>query len=369
MERENTDREYEKELQGLREQILLMGGRIEEMLNNSVRALVEKDSALAHRMIEYDSEIDAMELAIDAHCLQVLSQKCPTVPDVRFVTVALKIVTDLERIGDLGVNICERAIELNSQPLLKPYIDVPKMAEIDQDMIRDALDAFVSGNAEMARAVLERDHLVKAHYGQVFRELLTYMMEDPGAVSRGVKIQSVAKYLERIGDHATNLAELVFFMICGKDIRHSGVLTERRTRPHGVLFLCAQNSARSQMAEAWARSLFPTGVRIWSAGSRPAAEMDPRVEQVMKEVGVDCLKQKPKAICEVPLGDVDTIITLCEEHDCPVVPGEVRKQYWELPDPRQVGDGEQALEAFRFVRDELRSRIERLMERWSSSQH
>jgi phosphate transport system protein len=160
MEHEDTDREYEKELQGLREQILLMGGRVEEMLNNSVRALVEKDSSLAHRMIEYDSEIDAMELAIDAHCLQVLSKRCPTVPDLRFVTVALKIVTDLERIGDLGVNICERAIELNSQPLLKPYIDVPKMAEIDQDMIRDALDAFVSGNAEMARAVLERDHLV-----------------------------------------------------------------------------------------------------------------------------------------------------------------------------------------------------------------
>ena len=119
-------------------------------------------------------------------------------------------------------------------------------------MIRDALDAFVSRNAESARSVLERDHLVKAYYGQVFRELLTCMMEDPGAVSRGVKIQSLAKYLERVGDHATNLAELVFFMICGEDIRHSGGPAARRSRPHSVLFLCVQNIEK--LMERWGAS-------------------------------------------------------------------------------------------------------------------
>lgn len=135
--------------------------------------------------------------------------------------------------------------------------------------------------------------------------------------------------------------------------------------PRGVLFVCVQNSARSQMAEAWARRLFPPGVRIWSAGSDPAAEVDPRVVRVMREVGVDCSKQKPKSISEVPLAEVDTVITVCDERACPALPGQARRQSWEIPDPgKALGDDEPALELFRSVRDELRNRIDNLMKSW-----
>ena len=134
----------------------------------------------------------------------------------------MKLVTDLERIGDLGVNISERVLELNQEPPLKPYIDLPKMAEEVQSMVHAALGAFVESNAEAAEAVIKRDDAVDAYYGQIFRELLTYMMEDARNIYRATRLQSIAKYLERIGDHATNLAEMVIFNVQGKDIRHGG---------------------------------------------------------------------------------------------------------------------------------------------------
>jgi len=140
--------------------------------------------------------------------------------DLRFITIALKIVTDLERIGDLGVNICERVVELNQEPPLKPYTSLQMMAEAAQGMLREALDAFVAGDVERAQQVLTRDKIVDDYYGQIFRELLTYMMEDPRNIYRATRLQSVAKYLERIGDHATNLAEMVVYLVKGTDIRH-----------------------------------------------------------------------------------------------------------------------------------------------------
>ena len=142
--------------------------------------------------------------------------------------MALKLVTDLERIGDLGVNISERVIELNDEPPLKPYVDMPHMANEVQGMLREALDAFVAGDPERAQVVIERDKNVDAYYTQIFRELLTYMMEDVRNIYRATRLQSIAKYLERIGDHATNLAEMVVFMVKGQDIRHAGKLSVPR---------------------------------------------------------------------------------------------------------------------------------------------
>jgi len=224
MPREHTDREYEAQLTRLREQILLMGAKVEEMIASSMKALVDRDSELAHRMIEYDHQINRLELDCDEMCLRVLAKRQPVASDLRFITTALKLVTDLERIGDLGVNICERVVELNEEPPLKLYIDLPKMAEEVQAMVREALDAFVARDVERARGVIERDKIVDAYYAQTFRELLTYMMEDPRNIFRATRAQSIAKYLERIGDHATNLAEMVVFMVKGKDIRHVGRL-------------------------------------------------------------------------------------------------------------------------------------------------
>jgi len=220
----HTDREYEAELRRLREHVLLMGAAVEEQIGNAMRALTERDSELARKMIAFDVRIDSLEVTIDDMCLQVLARRQPVASDLRLLTITLKLVTDLERIGDLGVNICERVIELNEEPQLKPYVDLPKMADAARAMVKNSLDAFVTGDVARARAVIEADNEVDAYYAQIFRELLTYMMEDPRNIYRATRIQSIAKYVERIGDHATNLAEMVVFMVEGRDIRHEGKL-------------------------------------------------------------------------------------------------------------------------------------------------
>jgi phosphate transport system protein len=222
--RAHTNREYEQELRRLREQLLRMGAKVEESIGGSIKALLERDSSLATRMIDFDRRINQMEVDIDEHCLLILAKRQPVASDLRFITMALKLVTDLERIGDLGVNISERVLELNGEPPLKPYADLPRMAEEVQSMLREALDAFVAGDPERAQAVVERDKTIDAYYSQIFRELLTYMMEDVRNIYRATRLQSIAKYLERIGDHATNVAEMVVFMVKGKDIRHTGKL-------------------------------------------------------------------------------------------------------------------------------------------------
>ncbi len=359
MKREHTDREYESDLRRLREQVLLMGAKVEEMISNSMKALVERQSDLAHRMIEFDNQINRLEVETDDLCLRILAKRQPVASDLRFITIAMKMVTDLERIGDLGVNICERVIELNTEPPLKPYIDLPKMAEAARGMVREALDAFVNRDTDRAQQVIERDRTVDAYYGQIFRELLTYMMEDPQNISRATRVQSIAKYLERIGDHATNLAEMVVFMAKGKDIRHLGRLDEAgRHLPHGVLFLCVHTTARSQLAEGWARKLFPPGIRIWSAGSQPAEQVHPAAVEVMREVGIDISVQRPKHVSDVPVGDVDTVIAVCADEACPIFPGNVRRESWAMPDPVSGGDEAQIRQAFRTARDELKERIE-----------
>ena len=357
----HTDREYEQELQKLREQILLMGAKVEDMIVGSIRALLERDSELARRMIETDHQVNRLEVETDELCLRILALRQPVASDLRFITIALKLVTDLERIGDLAVNTCERVVELNQEPPLKPYVDLPRMAESARGMVRDALDAFVAADVERANRVIEADRTVDAYYAQIFRELLTYMMEDSRNIFRATRVQSIAKYLERIGDHATNLAEMVVFMVKGKDIRHMGSGAHGPSAPHGVLFLCVHNAARSQMAEGWARKLFPTKVRVWSAGSEPASAVHPLAVEVMREVGIDISAQQPKRIADVPLGDVDTVITLCAEEVCPVLPGEQRREHWAYPDPAATtGTPEQIRAAFVRVRDELRSKIDSL---------
>ncbi len=222
--REHTNREYEGELRKLREQLLRMGAKVEEMITGSIKALLDRDTELATRMIGFDRRINQMEVDIDELCLSVLARRQPVASDLRFITMALKLVTDLERMGDLGVNISERVVELNAEPPLKPYVDLPNMANEVQVMLREALDAFVAGDPERAQAVIDRDKNIDAYYSQIFRELLTYMMEDAHNIFRATRLQSIAKYLERIGDHATNLAEMVVFMVKGKDIRHTGKL-------------------------------------------------------------------------------------------------------------------------------------------------
>jgi phosphate transport system protein len=224
MTKTHTDREYENQLRELRERLLLMAGRVEEMIGKSVQALVERDAELARRTIESDHKVNRAEVETDELCLVILAKRQPMASDLRFIAIALKMVTDLERIGDLAVNICERAIDLAAAPLLKPWEEVPRMADIVKSMVRDAIDAFIAGDADKAQSIILRDTVVDGLYTGVFRDILAIMLKDASTVERGIHVQSVAKWLERMADHSTNLAEQVIFLVKGNDVRHLGKL-------------------------------------------------------------------------------------------------------------------------------------------------
>jgi phosphate transport system protein len=223
MERRHTDREYESELSKLREQVLLMGARVEEMINDAMRAFRERDADLANKIIAEDRLIDQLELSIDELALKVLARRQPVASDLRFITTTFKLVTDLERIGDLVVNMCERIVEIADEPPLEMNTAVTKIADAAHSMLQDALDAFVQRDPVKAAQVLGRDSTVDAYYAQLFPELVAYMMSDPSVVYRATRLQSIGKYLERIADHATNIAEMVVFMVKGEDVRHTGL--------------------------------------------------------------------------------------------------------------------------------------------------
>lgn len=221
MERVHISASYDVELNDLRTRLLAMGGKVEMMISGSVKSLTDRDTVLAERIIAMDHEINACEVAIDEKCLELLARRQPAARDLRFITLALKIVTDMERIGDQCANIAKRARELNMEAPLKPYIDIPRMAYATEIMLKEALDAFVRGDAALAIKVCEDDNFIDDLNSQIQRELLTYMLEDPKSISCALKLTYISKYLERIADHATNIAEMVIFMVKGKDIRHT----------------------------------------------------------------------------------------------------------------------------------------------------
>lgn len=216
-------RQFDEELTALKERILRMGALVETQVSNAIKALVERDVELARRVIETDHQVNAYDVEIDEECIRLLALRQPTATDLRFITTAMKISTDLERMSDLAEDICERALELAEEPQLKPYIDIPRMADHARMMLKEALDAFVNRNADLARRVCREDDFVDELTGQVFRELLSYMMENPQTISRAIRITFVAKYIERIADHATNVAEMVVYLVEGKIIRHTSI--------------------------------------------------------------------------------------------------------------------------------------------------
>ncbi len=214
------ERHFEQELQQLRESLLLMASRVETAIAKSNKALVDRDAALAREVVREDHAIDDLELEIDDQGIKLLALRQPMASDLRFITSAMKINSDLERMGDHAVNIAEKAIDLAGQPPLKPLIDIPRMAELAQGMVKDCIDAFVENDPVKARAVCERDDLVDDLQDQVIRELLTYMMADAKAIQRGLDLILVAKNLERIADLATNIGEEVIFILQARTIKH-----------------------------------------------------------------------------------------------------------------------------------------------------
>jgi phosphate transport system protein len=216
------DREYEGQLEEVRDGLLRMAGVVEQMIVDSVRSALTQDRVLARETIERDAIVNRLEVESDEHCLVILARRQPMAGDLRFVTLALKMVTDLERIGDLAVNIAERAIDLADHPHQPwPWDKIETLARVVRTMIRDAIQAFVDKDPVKAHEVIDRDEQADELYWSIFRSALEVMRKLPDTVHDGVHFQSIAKFLERMGDHSTNLAEQVIFMIKGKDIRHS----------------------------------------------------------------------------------------------------------------------------------------------------
>lgn len=216
-------RHFDRDIDALKDHLLRMGAMVEDSISQSIRALLERDTAMAERVIAADNEIDRMELEIDQFTIELIAKMQPTAVDLRFVATMMKVTPELERIADLAQDVCERAIELNREPQLKPLIDIPRLARISQEMVRHALDAFVKRDANLARAVIARDDEVDLLTEQSFRELLTYMLEDSRNISRAIRLTFVGKYFERIADGATNICEMVVFLVEGKVIKHSGI--------------------------------------------------------------------------------------------------------------------------------------------------
>lgn len=208
-------RHFDEELEALKQTLLAMGGLVEDQIRRVMRALVERDDALAREVIDRDRQVNAYDVEVDERCVQLLALHQPAAKDLRFITTTMKIVTDLERIGDQAVNIAQRAIELNREPQLKPYIDLPRMAEKAGQMVKESLDAFVNRDTALARRVCEEDEAVDALKEQVFRELLTFMMEDARTIPRAIRLILISRFLERVADHATNIAEMVVYMVEG----------------------------------------------------------------------------------------------------------------------------------------------------------
>lgn len=218
------------DLEKLKEDILKMGAYVEDAIKKSVKALVDRDRALAIMVIDGDAIVNNYDVEIEEECIRFLAIWQPTGSNLRLVTTTVKIITDLERMGDLAVDICERAIEMLDEPPLKPFIDLPRMAEAAQKMLKDSLDSFVTQDADLAMQVCAADDFVDNLNVQLFNELLLYMLKDPKNIGRAVRLTYIAKYLERIADHATNIAEMVVFMVKGKVIRHMACETMRNER-------------------------------------------------------------------------------------------------------------------------------------------
>lgn len=226
-EKKHTSREYERELQEIREGLLYIGALTERALERGAQALVERDSALAREIVRDDEQIDRLDVDLEEKCIRLLALRQPAARDLRFITTAVKITGHLERIGDMAANIAEKVLILNELPQIKPYVDLPRMVSISRGMIRKSLDAMVQENVELAKQVREEDAVIDQLNDQVFRELLTFMMEDPRKIQVCLYVMQISKSLERIADHAEGIADMVIYMVTGKSVRHKQASAEQ----------------------------------------------------------------------------------------------------------------------------------------------
>ncbi len=214
-------RHFDRDIEDIKDLLLRMGAMVEDSIAQSIRALLERDTILAEEVIAHDDEIDRMEVEIDQRTIELIAKMQPAATDLRFVATIMKITPELERIADLAQDVCERVMELNREPQLKPVVQLPQLAEIAQKMVREALDSFVRGDADLARSVIRQDDIADALTEDSFRALLTYMLENPRNISPAIRLTFIGKYFERMADGATNICEMVVYLVEGKMIKHA----------------------------------------------------------------------------------------------------------------------------------------------------
>lgn len=219
-EKRHTSLHYEKELQAIKDGIIYLGALTETAIRKAMKSLSDRDTELARSVIRDDDEIDRLDTDLEERCIKILALRQPTAIDLRFITTAIKITGHLERIGDMAVNIAEKAMQLNEEPQLKPYIDLPRMADLVGGMIKDSLDSFVKSDLDQAEKVRRVEQVIDDLNEQIFRELLTFMMEDSKNIHRALLVMQVSKNMERIADHAKGIADMVTYMVTGECVRH-----------------------------------------------------------------------------------------------------------------------------------------------------
>jgi phosphate transport system protein len=219
-EKRHTSSHYEKELQELKNGLIYLGALTEKAIQTAMKSLLERNSDLAYLVIKSDGEIDKLDAELEERCIRILALRQPTAIDLRFITTAIKINGHLERIGDMAVNIAEKAILLNAEPQLKSYIDLPRMADLVGEMIKLSLDALIKNDLLLAEKVRQKEQLVDDLNEQIFRELLTFMIEDTKTIRRAIIIMQISKNLERIADHVNGIADMVTYMVTGQSVRH-----------------------------------------------------------------------------------------------------------------------------------------------------
>src|SRR5438067_5275877 len=219
-------RHFDRDIEEIKAMLLRMGAMVEESMQQSIRALLDLDLEVAERVIANDDRIDQMEVQIDQHVIELIAKMQPAAGDLRFVATVMKITPELERIADLAQDVCERVIELSREPAIKPLVYLPRLAEDAQKMVRDALDAFVRGDAKLALKVIRDDDVVDQLTEDSFRALLTYMLENPRNISAAIRLTFIGKYFERMADGATNICEMVVYLVEGRMIKHTPATAE-----------------------------------------------------------------------------------------------------------------------------------------------
>jgi phosphate transport system protein len=223
----HTSAEYERELQAIKDGLLYLGALTEKALELGSIALLERNSEIARKLISDDEQIDRVDVEVEEKCIRLLALRQPAARDLRFITTAIKITGHLERIGDMAANIAEKVLILNSLPQIKPYIDIPRMVEITRGMIWKSMDAMVREDVELAHRIRQEDSVIDQLNEQIFRELLTFMMEDPHKIQVCLYVMQISKSLERIADHAESIADMVIYMVTGKSVRHKPASAEK----------------------------------------------------------------------------------------------------------------------------------------------